>query len=818
MTVHIAYLAEEQSGGTPGVRVVEPPSTSHQAQRGNFYAVVALNGPDKDIPALTERLLSTMQRTYYSTKGTQSQVLTETIRSAKVVLQNENIRTQVEWRAGVICIGLMNDRLALAGMGDAFAFVTTDGGDVNVYPPERLDAAFHGEDDPFVLWPLHRQKIEAGGAVLAGSGRWLEMVSPRTLAGATAYVDADNCADAADGLREQAGVNDLPGIVLVFDWGDEGAPAPPDTPPPPSASTGAPPANPARSERGGSGLPTAMNASPPVTGAPPDTVSRKPPAAEISAAGAAYALASSPFEQDAPPDTVLRDSSIAPNTVASTPTAQPPGQPGEPPTSAAAPAPESNPGSTAQIAAVSASLAAGAKFGLARAKTLVGSMLPDRTSQPAGATAEPPQVDDNDMRAMAAAAAALAQTTAHVTPPARFAPPPRASGGRARLFITVAVIILLLVPAIVAGMYWQKGASNRAQAQSLLDLAGARLLSGRDALDQNDQTTARALLTEANNYAVQAEEILGRTAQSGELLKQIKAEQQQVMGITPLYGLTAPLTTFPADAEPQRLLVVDQDIYVLDTGRGQVTKYRLDPGGETLIDEGQVVLKEGDTVGGAKIGPLVDIAWQLPIPGYEDKSSLMLLDANNQVFRYNQVDGPSLMSFGDNTPWKKATQLEVFSDRLYVADEGANKIYRYAPGTYTDPPENWFLDGTQVSLQGIKSMRIDGDIWLLFDDGKVVRYHAGEQVPYGLDDSVALPTDPVDMYVSQSASDNSIYLADAADERILFFDKATGKFQGQFQAAEGTPLRGLRGLFIDEARGTLFILTDEALYSQHMPR
>ena len=461
-----------------------------------------------------------------------------------------------------------------------------------------------------------------------------------------------------------------------------------------------------------------------------------------------------------------------------------------------APAPPGTPG-------MPAALAAGALTGLSRACGMFGSMLPDRNAAPA----PNPWAGDAD--------AAAARRDAPSRP---FAPPPAATGSRARLFVAIAVILLLLVPAVVAGMYWQQGASNRAEAESLLDLAQARLLSAQGALDQEDQATARALLTEAYGYVLQGEEILGRTTRSSDSIDQIRAEQQEVMQITPLYGLTTPLATFPADASPQRVQVIDQDVYVMDAGRGEVVKYRLDANGETLADQGQVVLREGDVVNGVAMGPLVDMAWQSPIPGYEDKASLLLLDGNNRVFRYNSVDGSTLISFGEPSPWQKATQLEVFSDRLYVADEAINQIYRYAPGTYQDAPVPWFQPTTQVSLQDTKALRIDGDIWLLFSDGKVVRYHAGEQVPFSLDDSVALPADPVDLYVSQSANDPSLYLADAAEERILFFDKESGDFQGQFQAAEGRPLRGLRSIFIDEVRGTLFILTNEALFVQRLPR
>ncbi len=803
------------------MRIVEPPPDTHQAQRGNFYALVDLQGMAADAAALTERILSAMQRTYYTTKGTQSQVLTDTMRSAQQLLEAEFSQRGPDWRAGVICIGLMSDRLAIAGLGDAFAFVTTDNGGVNVYPPDRLSAAID-LDDPFALWPLHRQKVESGGALIAGGAEWLEQVSPRTLASAAAFVTPANCQDAADGLREQAGVTDIPGLLLVFEWDDAsvasapaqgagGPPSPhPSSPPPPPATTQSPASSPSASQppapalyaasisapapppasslgpgtlaagaavaqrtRTGAGLPTALNASPPVVSAPA--------AGTSSTTSSAVAGASSYSTQPAPSSQALSQ-------------APPPAAP------AAAAA------SSTASQDVPTTLAAGAVLGLNRARGMFASILPDRNAQPS------PNVLAADLGTEAAAAPRPA------APGRVFVPPPAASGSRARLFVAIAVILLLLVPAVVAGMYWQQGASNRSEAESLLDLSEARLLSAQDALDQEDKTTARALLTEAYDYVLQSEEILGRTTRSGDLIEQIRAEQQQVMQITPLYGLTTPLATFPADASPQRVLVIDQDVYVMDSGRGEVLRYRLDANGETLADDAQVVLREGEIVNGSPIGPMVDVAWQSPIPGYEDKASLLLLDGNNRVFRYNQVDGSTLISFGEPPPWQQATQLEVFSDRVYAADEAVNQIYRYAPGTYQDPPVPWFQPTTQVGLQGMEVMRIDGDIWLLFSDGKVVRYHAGEQVPFSLDDSVALPADPVDLYISQSVNDPTLYLADAAEERILFFNKDSGEFEGQFQAAEGRPLRGLRSIYIDEVRDTLFILTNEALYVQRLPR
>ena len=430
MTVHIAYLAEEQLGGTTGVRVVEPPPQTQQAQRGNFYALVDLQGPQSGIASLTERLLSAMQRTYYSLKGTQSQVLGETVRSALQLLQTEIAQTKSDWRAGIICIGLMNDRLALAGMGDAFAFVTTDGGDVNVYPSERLDEDAQAEIGPFALWPLHRQKLDGSGVILAGGGRWLEMVSPRTLAGATAFVDAETCQEAASGLRDQAGVTDVPGLLLVISADGDEPLRPPRVPPPaiPPPSLGSP-----KSTRQSSrGLPTALNASPPVTGAALRASAR---ADEATAEVTANAL-------DSPPADAAAEETDA-----------------------------TAPGVAAQVAATTAAITAGAMAGLMRTRDLVTNMLPDRTppAPAGGVSSQAPEV-----MTQVATAAIIAEEAAR---PAPFVAPPRATGSRARLFVALAVIILLLVPAVVAGLYWQQGATERANAENLLNLAEAREVS-----------------------------------------------------------------------------------------------------------------------------------------------------------------------------------------------------------------------------------------------------------------------------------------------------------------------------------------------------
>jgi len=781
MPIHVSYLAEEIDGAARGVRVIVPMGGTSQAQRGNLCALVDIAGiPQAD--ALTERVLSALQRTYYTERGTQSHVIVETVRKVKRMIESEAEHTASPWRAGVVCVGIMSDRIALAGLGSTFALVSIDGGAVTVHPPEQLAEHMAGKTSQSLeVWPLHRQKIEGVAALLAGSSRWLDLVAVRTLAATAAYVDAGSCVDAADGLRAQAGAEDVPGFILVIDNGTV-LPAENDDslfPQAPEPEKRLP----------GSGLPTAVNASPPVISAPPpepesarDTLPAPSDRKTLSHPAAVAALPSAGVASSVPP--AVSETSGKAMSLGDAP------------------------------ARLAAEAAAGARAGLSRARDLLGAMLPENAALPETAPI-----------AVQAAQSAAGTTDRPIAPPKvrpapePFVPPDPASGSRARMLVAAAVIILVLVPSIVAALLWQRGAVGRAEADTLLNLAEARLVSARDALDQDDTDVARRMLAEADEYVFRAEEDHGSSTRSADLRRSIAQERKTVERVTPLYGLTTPLIRFVPDAEPQQVMVMGQDIYVLDTGRNRVVAYRLMPDGESLAEpaEGQVVLSSGDVVDSVTVGPLRDLAWQAPVPGIDDKSSLLVLDADNHVFRYNQqVDGASVVDFGADRSWQQASQIETFLGRLYVADVGANQIYRYDPGSY-EQREQWFLPETVVNLAGLMTMRIDGNIWLLFKDGTVLRYHQGEQMPFSLDNSFAAPASPADLWVGQS-SDETIYLGDALAERILVFDKATGEYREQYQAAEGTPLNGLRGLFIDSVQSTQYILTDSTLYQERLPQ
>lgn len=393
-----------------------------------------------------------------------------------------------------------------------------------------------------------------------------------------------------------------------------------------------------------------------------------------------------------------------------------------------------------------------------------------------------------------------------------FTPPEPARGARARLFILLAVMIVVLAPAVVGGFYLSEAPSRRLEAEELTSGAASLLISARAALDVGDSGVGRSDLTEAQDLLNQAVELDDWTDRRRALAADITLELDEVAQRLPLYGLTTPILTFEGEASPTRIVVVNDEIYILDPGRAAVYRYRFDPAaGQVLAPEGQVVLRQGDTVGDVVVGSLHDLAWLPLTAGREDKPSLLVLDRQNNVFRFDQrVEGVTRLVFGDQETWGSIGQIETYAGRVYVADEVNGQIYRYEAGLYELPGERWFAPETLTSFTGLRDMEIDGDIWFLYENGMVLRYRDRQQVSFTLESGLGFTDNPSDFYVAREGQ-AFIYVVDTQQARILVYDKE-GRYQYQLVAPEGEALRGVSGLEIDEIAGRMFILTQDALY------
>lgn len=758
---YLAFFLEGDDLRAQAVRVIEPGPEEAQARRGSLYVLVELMGESPVKSQALADIQSILQQTYYTAGGPVSTILEQAIQSAHNSLAALNRRSPTtDLRAGILCAAVVQNHLVMASSGPGLALLST-GGQLDQFPPDssHFTNPIGGNKAPAIT--VFRHQVDDGDVLFLGESDWILVTNVKTLGGAVVNTTRTNRFDMVEYLRQQSNFAQIPGLFIVFQQQWE-----------------------ARTPTAGGfpgGLPTSVSAPPPVNAPPPDSSPTpgdgppvRPPAPRTAPAASAPELspaARTPRSGQREPIAVVDAQEVAPR-------------------------PSRN---------VAASLVQAASGGATWVRTLAGKILPDRSRQ-ARVESVPDWVGGPGEPAL--------ETPQRL--PA-YAPPPPTRGSRARLFILLAILIPLLAFVTVGILNLRQGAASQAEGVKLVDQAEAQLAKAEQALNLGDNAAARSALNDAQRYLNEAIALIGLNERIQDLSRRIRVELQKLMNVRALYSLDVPLAEFPGDAAPHRVVIFDQDVYVLDIGRQLVEHFRTDPGRVLIEERSGPVIQEGDVVEGVTVGRLVDVAWQPRIPGFADKASLLVLDRNNNVFRYNRVDEATVVRLADAGQLQSIGQLETYNGRLYLADEQRNQILRYAPAGlgYDEPPDEWFDPQVQANLAGIVSMAIDNDIWLLVENGTLLRYSQGRQLPFSLDTSAGLTGRLADMALS-TAPDGRIYLADSSQARILVFDKQ-GNYLEQLQAAESGALDSLRGLYLDEVSGTLFILTQTALYGHPLP-
>jgi hypothetical protein len=369
-----------------------------------------------------------------------------------------------------------------------------------------------------------------------------------------------------------------------------------------------------------------------------------------------------------------------------------------------------------------------------------------------------------------------------------------------------AVAIPLLVAFVVVTFYLQRSANARRQ--SLADKAREAVQTARDAVPAD----AHALWESA---LVAAQEALSAASDDDELLA-MHAEARETLDA--LDGVLRPeltqLWNF-GPGESRRLAAARLQLYVLDTVQREVTQHLLDQAREDASgDEPKLVAYQGESVGNEQIGGLHDIVW-LEADEAWSSDALLILTSDNQLLQYNLSWGLSWVPLDTGLARVNIRLLEPYKGRLYALDPEQSQVWRIpASGDGFGPPEGYFPAGTP-DLSTAIDMTIDGSVYILLEDGRILKFLGGEEQPYQLGDLPESLIHPVALASEGDAEDGALYVADAGAQSIVAVTK-DGEFIHQIKA-EGDALAGLEALTIEKRNRTLFALAGGRLYAVALP-
>lgn len=375
----------------------------------------------------------------------------------------------------------------------------------------------------------------------------------------------------------------------------------------------------------------------------------------------------------------------------------------------------------------------------------------------------------------------------------------------------MALVLPVLFLALAGGAFLNRQNTLNAQYDELVNKADTMVKQAEVTLDPAQK---RSQLNDALAVAKQAQAIRETTKSRG-VLYRIQDQLNEMDGVAVLYFL--PTLAQPAGAKLESVATSDQDIFLLD-GRGSIYQFVVNDasGGTDPAPNNGLVLQVGAQVGETKVDAL-----QLMTSATPAQNKVMLVAiAKDAILSYDPEGKQwSASAVDDANKWGDLRAIASFGSNIYLLDAQNNQIYRYSANAsgYTNKAVNYFAANAQPVLRKAVDLAIDGDVWVLNDNGTVQRFRSGTAIPFELG---VLPTplkNPVAIFTRPEV--DSLYIADAGNQRIVEFDK-NGKFVRQFKpySEKADVFRNLRDFTVNETKRKLYFVSSDAAYMANLPK
>lgn len=377
-----------------------------------------------------------------------------------------------------------------------------------------------------------------------------------------------------------------------------------------------------------------------------------------------------------------------------------------------------------------------------------------------------------------------------------------------RLPLVGALVIVAIFAGVSISVVMRNHSRNTEFSQLLLEAQSEMQLV------QTSETPAggRRLLENAAGYIEQALLLKADDAGALALKEEILLALDEVNRVERLeFSAQIPFAGPPS--ELHRVLLHENNVYVVDQGAQELHGYLLDEaGGIREAAGGASLLTSGSEPGGLAVQELTDVAWVEPGSGRETGNLLLLVNGGT-LLQLTDSQGFAPVSVADSEIWHDPCRIDGYAGYLYVLDVQEDRILKYAPtgDSYDSFPISYFQADTVVDLEGATDMAIDGYIYVLVGQS-ILKFSGGLQEEFSasglegqeLEHPVALFTSPDTQH---------IYVADAGTGRIVQLTKE-GTFVRQFlpPRSDEDLFGSLRDISVDEVGGFLVALTSDGLF------
>ncbi|MPM47807.1 hypothetical protein SDC9_94525 [bioreactor metagenome] len=207
------------------------------------------------------------------------------------------------------------------------------------------------------------------------------------------------------------------------------------------------------------------------------------------------------------------------------------------------------------------------------------------------------------------------------------------------------------------------------------------------------------------------------------------------------------------------LLLVGSKIYLLDSVNGRIDSLSISEKSSKSI-----LISE-------------NIKSATKIFGDDKKIYLAYQDHISQI---NDSSIDQKISFTDIKESINNTDIQIWNGSIYLLDSNNQNIWKFAPSsTSFSSPQNWLKNDKKLALGPI-SLAIDGEVWVLYQNGLIENYLSGVKDNFKLSGSNQFTqTRNLDL----SAEENG-FITFSDNQNIIFIYKKSGDFVAKYNLGQ----------------------------------
>ncbi len=198
----------------------------------------------------------------------------------------------------------------------------------------------------------------------------------------------------------------------------------------------------------------------------------------------------------------------------------------------------------------------------------------------------------------------------------------------------------------------------------------------------------------------------------------------------------------------------------------------------------------------------------IPLETTTEDGTILILDDRPGVTRLDIPNAQMQLTNVKPIEGTRWTDIALYNSKLYVIEPKSGQLIRYnRAGNEYDGGTRW-IKALSTDLSDAVSLTIDATVFVLKQNGKIVRFVSGSEVGWtqaSVDPVVATATD-----IWTNTDSAYVYVLEPATQRLIVYKKEGGSLVTQYRSDAFT---GVTDFLVDEPNKTIYFLAGTKLYS-----